>query len=184
MNRHIQQIARDNQIVILNSRDLKCMLPRDESDFLISFGSCALRRLRSVYLKPEGRPRYDYMVALHELGHIMNPVNGWESMDKGSYKLRLKDERMAWQWALANARPRVTDSDLGVAFESYMGHVLAPELDEVLSLAREGAKIRRQLDTLVTFPDTMSKLREVVRLEVQMSEIQDRWEEIMKEHRK
>lgn len=71
----------------------------------------AYRRLRRITVPPI-RGRMSYLVALHELGHVLGP----------NPRLRLEQEVAAWQWALAHAIVEPTPANYRSilrALESY-----------------------------------------------------------------
>jgi hypothetical protein len=71
----------------------------------------AYRRRRRITVPPI-RGRMSYLVALHELGHVLGP----------NPRLRLEQEVAAWQWALAHAIVEPTPANYRSilrALESY-----------------------------------------------------------------
>lgn len=82
MNKHVQAIADENQIVIHRN------LSRLSSSHSISGVS------EEIYIAPI-RSVLSYAVALHELGHQLGPY-------QGSLRVLVR-ERAAWKWARRNA---------------------------------------------------------------------------------
>jgi hypothetical protein len=73
---------------------------------------------------PEIRDARDYVVAMHELGHCLDPLaRSWH--DRTDPYGILVSEGAAWAWAAANALPglELTDWDrAGRCFRSHLAH--------------------------------------------------------------
>lgn len=86
---HVLQLARENHVFLT-------WVPR--RDLAESFPSLGHARV------PEIESGYDYLVALHEIGHCAFPGHMEAEHDDSKYG-RLARESLAWSWAAAIAYP-------------------------------------------------------------------------------
>lgn len=77
-----------------------------------SSGGRACRRSRTIWIRPV-RSDVTYIVALHELGHILAK----------QHHGRVTDEAAAWQWAMDNAYGDVSDHAWRTAAKALRGYV-------------------------------------------------------------
>lgn len=98
-----------------------------------------------------------YFIALHEMGHAAlehNKVKGSLTMAQ-----KVEQEIAAWEWALANAKSRPTDSTLLMimdAVSTYTDHLAEIESPQRVE---EGVKARMEISAMTGFTETEEDAR-------------------------
>lgn len=116
-NHHLNKLAYQHDIILRRVGEIDYQ--PDGSVLCDHIAPQAFLAARVVYV-PIIRTALDYMVAMHEIGHIVrNREDTWEVVD----------EAMAWAWASMHALPeivkRVTQAQwrwIGLAFTEYLKH--------------------------------------------------------------
>jgi hypothetical protein len=93
---HVKKLARRHQIRVRRTKNWI----NSEADFVT----------RQIFCPAEFRTGLDYLIALHEIGHLMTPDAEPHIFYEPGIASVLRDEAAAWGWALEHADPDLIEA--------------------------------------------------------------------------
>lgn len=127
LNARRRQVATDHLAHTAEKHGIRIRWTRDvhtsEADFVT----------RTVFIPKEIRSGADYLVSLHEMGHLVAPgAQGMDFAERPGHFLKV--EAAAWAWAVDRALPEVMEGMtikdrrlVGLSWATYIGDVWLAE---------------------------------------------------------